>query len=435
MIGVTVMVMRRRAAVLLALVSMLGALGCRARGAAPAAGGTAPLSVSHLLSGAPGEARARDGAPDDAGFARALAPRPFRFPEDDGPHPAFRSEWWYFTGVLRARAGLAGTRRFGYELTIFRRALAPPPAAASAASPARPSAWATREAFMADLAITDVDGAPSGPRFHAYERFARDGLALAGARAHPFAVWVEDWRMAGPEDAPGTLPIHLGARDADGAEIDLLVGLAEGPAGHGRGPIAQGDQGLSAKGPARGQASYYYSRTRLPTRGRIRLPGAPAGQSFEVSGSSWMDREWSTDSLAVGVRGWDWLGVHLSDGRDLMLYRLRDDADRATPESRVTLIAASGATQHWRADQFTLSAIEVWTSPHTGGRYPIALRLEVPGAGLRLDLRSMIDDQELRLAVNYWEGAVAVSGTSAGAAIDGEGYLELTGYGGRQSQR
>ena len=146
-----------------------------------------------------------------------------------------------------------------------------------------------------------------------------------------------------------------------------------------------------------------------------------------------MDREWSTDSLAAGVTGWDWLGVRLSDGRDLMMYRLRDAGGRATRDSRLTLIGADGTTQQWTSDQFTLAPTAVWQSPHSGARYPIALRLDAPGAGLRLDVRPLQEDQELRLAVTYWEGAVALQGTVAGAPVTGEGYLELTGY--RDSQR
>ena len=397
--------------------------------APPADPGVAPLSVARLLS-------QQEGASGDAGFARALVPRPFTFPDDDGPHPAFRSEWWYFTGVLRAAGAAGAQRRFGYEMTIFRRAVV------AARAPSL-SAWATRDVFMADFAITDVDGAGSAPHFHAYEQLARDGLGLAGARAHPFAAWVDDWRMDGPTAAPGTLPIRLHARAGDGAAIDLIVGGEGGAAGagarDGRGPIAQGDRGLSAKGPRPGEASYYYSRTRLPTRGRIVLPEADAGggaQSFAVGGLSWMDREWSTGALGATVRGWDWLGAHLSDGRDLMLYRLRDQAGRATPESRLTVIGAGddGEPRRFGADQVTITPIETWTSPRTGAQYPVALRIEAPDAGLRLEVRPLRLEQELRLSVNYWEGAVSLVGSSAGAPVGGEGYLELTGYGGGQRQ-
>jgi predicted secreted hydrolase len=411
---------------------------CRG-GRAPASGASSPLSsslsLSALLADAPGADVARTGrAGENADFARALVPRPFVFPDDDGPHADFRSEWWYFTGVLRtASAGGVRARRFGYEMTIFREALVPRRAA-------RASAWSTRDAFMGHFAITDVDGGDLGDRrFHAYDRFARDGLGLAGARARPFAVWVDDWRMEGPPGGVGPLPIHLSARDADGAAIDLTV------TGEDRGqdreqdressrPIAEGDRGLSSKGPAPGNASFYYSRPSLATRGRLTLPGA----SFDVAGVSWMDREWGTGALGADVRGWDWLGVHLSDGRDLMMYRLRDPQGHATADSRVAVMPSRPAAGEARAipyQRFTLTPIDTWQSPQTGARYPVSFQLEVPEAGIDLVVRPLLVDQEMRLAVVYWEGAVSLAGTAAGAPITGEGYLELTGYGGGQRQR
>ena len=126
----------------------------------------ASLSVSQVLGG------------DTTGFARALRPRVLSFPRDHGPHPEYRTEWWYYTGNVQTADG----RHFGFQLTFFRSALAPQMAA-------RESAWATAQVYMAHLALTDVETG----RFYAFERFSRAALGLAGARAQPFAVWVEDW--------------------------------------------------------------------------------------------------------------------------------------------------------------------------------------------------------------------------------------------------
>src|SRR5688500_2291837 len=76
-------------------------------------------------------------AEDRDGFERALAPRALSFPEDHGPHPDFRTEWWYYTGNLKTPAG----RHLGFQLTFFRVALAP------AAEP-RASAWASRQLYL-----------------------------------------------------------------------------------------------------------------------------------------------------------------------------------------------------------------------------------------------------------------------------------------------
>ena len=214
-------------------------------------------------------------APDARGFARALAPRPFAFPADHGPHPDYRTEWWYYTGNLAARDG----RRFGFQLTFFRTALAPPPAPAEAEAPAAPaggrtSAWATRQVWFAHFAVTDA----AGHRFLAHERWERQALGLAGAEAAPFRVWVGPWSAAaagaGAGDGAGTRPavagtppMRLSAR-TDEAAIDLLLTPALPP-------VPQGDRGLSAKSAEPGNASYYYSLPRLAAAGapRQRRPG------------------------------------------------------------------------------------------------------------------------------------------------------------------
>jgi predicted secreted hydrolase len=191
----------------------------------------------------------------------------------------------------------------------------------------------------------------------------------------------------------------------------------------GRGPVLQGEAGLSRKGPEPGNASYYYSCTRLPTEGKLTL----GGEALAVTGESWYDREWSTSALGPELAGWDWLALDLSDGRDLMVYRLRRKDGGVAGESRATLIEASGATHLFGPEAFRMTPRSFWTSPHTGARYPVAVLVEIPEVGLRLETHPLLEDQELRLSFRYWEGAVSAVGR-AGAAITGSGYLELTGY-------
>jgi predicted secreted hydrolase len=344
----------------------------------------ARLSIASVLETAP-----------EAGFARALAPRGFAFPADHGPHPAFRTEWWYFTGNLEA----AGGRRFGYQLTFFRNALAP-------GAVARASRWGAREAWLAHFALTDVEGR----RFHAFERFRRGALGLAGAEAAPFRVWLDRWEAFG-ERFPLTLRAAAG-------EVALDLRLARG-----KPPVLQGEGGYSRKGAAPGQASYYYSLTRMPTTGRLRLDG----QDLAVSGLSWMDREWSTSSLSPGQVGWDWFALQLADGRELMLYRMRLEDGGIDPASAGSLVGADGGKRHLAHRDFAVAALARWQSP-AGGSYPARWRVRVPSAGLDLEVRPLVADQEHRGVFRYWEGAVAARGTAGGAPIAGRGYVELTGY-------
>jgi len=337
-------------------------------------------------------------ADDRAGFTRALAPRPLSFPSDHGPHPDFRTEWWYYTGNLRTAAG----RHVGFQLTFFRIALAP-------GAVVRASAWATRQLYFAHFAVTDT----AGGRFHAVTRSSREALGLAGASASPFRVWIEDWSAEGDGSSA-----RLRASDGDVA-LDLELSAAK-PV------VAQGDRGLSRKGPEPGNASFYYSFTRMPARGIVRL----GRETLEVSGEAWMDREWSTSALGSGVEGWDWFALQLDDGRELMFYLLRRRDGAIDPFSAGTLVAADGTTRALAPRDVRVETLAHWTSPRSGVRYPARWRLSVPSAALRLEIEPRLANQELIVGTRYWEGAVAVAGSAGDRPIAGQGYVELVGYGG-----
>ncbi|MCP5157532.1 MAG: carotenoid 1,2-hydratase [Ectothiorhodospiraceae bacterium] len=336
---------------------------------------------------------------DPAGFARASTPRAFVFPADHGSHPEFRTEWWYFTGTLRAEDG----RRFGFQLTFFRFAVA-------AEQPPRDSAWATRQVWMAHFAVSDE----AGRRFAAHERFARGALGMAGARAAPFRVWLDDWAVDGADR--GLAPAVLRAREGDDA-----IELALSP---GKPVVLQGDAGLSRKSAEPGNASYYYSLTRLPARGVVTVDGV----RHTVRGEAWLDREWGTSALAADQVGWDWFALRLDDGRELMFYQLRRRDGTADPASAGSLVEVDGRRRPLAAGDVRLTARSTWRSPRSGARYPVAWRLEVPAEGIDLEVVPWLTDQELDVSFRYWEGAVDVRGRAGDRAVRGEGYLEMTGY-------
>jgi predicted secreted hydrolase len=336
------------------------------------------------------------------GFARATEPRPFVFPADHGSHPEFRTEWWYFTGNLATPRG----RHFGFELTFFRYALAPetPPREGT-------SAWRARQVWMAHFAITDTDGG----RFIARERLARGALELAGATAEPLRVWVKDWEATG-QSTGENLMLRLAARD-DAIALDLRLSSTMPH-------VAQGERGLDAKGAGLGNASHYYSVPHLAAAGELSIEG----ETFGVSGLAWLDREWSTSSLDAGTEGWDWFALHLSDGSSLMYYRLRAEDGTATRFSSGSWVHADGTRTTLTSTDVTLAVLDEWTSAASGVRYPVAWRLAVPAAGLSLDIRPYLEQQELELSVRYWEGAVRAEGEGPAGALTGQGYLELAGY-------
>jgi predicted secreted hydrolase len=360
------------------------------RPSATGLGGT--LSVTQVLAAGGGD-----------GFERAFAPRRFAFPADHGPHPTFQTEWWYWTGNLRGTGPDGAPRRFGFQLTFFRTALAP------SVTP-RGSAWGARDAYLAHLALSDVETG----RFRARDRSARGALDLAGATADPLRVWVGDWIAEG--GTPDGWPVRLRAGEREFG-IDLALSA-------GKPPVLQGDHGLSRKSAAPGNASYYYSLTRMPVSGTVRV----GDQALAVEGLAWMDREWSTSALGPDQVGWDWFALQLDDGRELMLYRLRQRDGGIAPESAGTLVDAEGTARALDRDAVEVVVMDQWTSPRGGTRYPGLWRIRVPSAALDVVVTPLLRDQELDLSVRYWEGAVRVSGTLDGRAVGGSGYVELVGY-------
>lgn len=358
--------------------------------------------VSLVETMSPGEA---------ASFARAIEPRTFQFPTDHGPHPAFQTEWWYFTGNLRrvdpAGADSSDERdRFGFQLTFFRSSLSPPEDEAAAPSP---SDWRTSQIFMAHFALSDE----AGERFEPFERFARGAAGLAGAETAPFRVWLENWSAQSQGDE--TFPLRLLASEGQ-VGIDLVVAP-------GKPPVLQGEQGLSRKGESPGSASYYYSLTRLPTSGTVRI----GESSWRVEGVTWMDREWSTSSLEPGQTGWDWFALQLSDGSDLMLYQLRRDG-RTDQRSAGSVVADDGSYRTLRVEDSTIRELDTWTSPLTGTVYPAKWRLVDEAVGFDLTVEPIFSNQEHAGSVIYWEGAVDVRGKTASGEVTGSGYVELAGY-------
>ena len=333
-----------------------------------------------------------------AGFKSVTAPRKFVFPDDHGPHPDYALEWWYFTGNLGTLKG----RHFGYELTFFRIGL-------TAEELDRSSEWAAKQIYTAHFALTDVED----DKFYYFERYSRDALELAGAVGSPFHVWLEDWSAA--STGSGTLPIRLAAME-NSVEIDLLLNSEKGV-------VLNGEDGFSRKGNSSGDASYYYSLTRMPTEGTITLNE----QTHAVSGLSWLDREWSSSQLSDEHVGWDWFALQLSDGRDIMYGVLRPRYEMASEFQLGTVVEEDGSHRSIKEGEVLLDELDKWQSPR-GGTYPARWRFRMPSEGLDLEITPYISDQELDAIVRYWEGAVRIEGTSSGAPISGNGYVELTGY-------
>ena len=326
------------------------------------------------------------------------------FPAIMAPTPTSKPEWWYVTGNLATKFD----RRFGFQFTIFRRALSPDSATTD-------SEFRSNNIYMAHFTLSDMQA----DEFYHAERYARGGAGLAGARTAPnLRVWLEDWQLSAVDVSAESL--HITAA-SDNFSIDLRLQQTKPPA-------LQGIAGLSQKSAALGNASHYYSLTRLQTAGELHI----GGQSYQVSGLSWLDHEFSTSALGADAQGWDWFGLIFDDGSELMVGQIRLTEGGIEPAFGGLLVLPDGSARALSSEQIDIQALAAWRSPHSGADYPaewqISIRGEVP---FSIRVSPLMADQELHGAgIVYWEGAVQVSGDKSGY-----GYAELTGYAGSMRNR
>ena len=373
----------------------------------------ATISAAQALSGS-----------DTEGFTQALAPREFVFPGDHGAHPGFKTEWWYYTGNLFTEEG----RQFGYQFTIFRNQLSPSDADFARINQeepvlmnpeeegARDSEWSTNQLYLAHFAISDVS-----KKDHVFdERYSRGTAGLAGASVDPYRIWLEDWEITRVKDSKASdkrFQMRIKAEMSNGTALDKVLNPQK--------PLLlQGEEGYDKKGGEDGNASYYISFTRMQTEGLLKKEG----ESLAVSGLSWMDHEWSTSALDSGQTGWDWFSIQLSNGYELMYYQIRNVDPDLAPQTTGSLVTPNGQKRDLDQGEVRLEVLEYWASPHTGARYPVQWTLAIPSEELEMDVTTVFDDQEMTVSVQYYEGALQVSGKFRDEAIDGNGYIEMTGY-------
>jgi predicted secreted hydrolase len=327
------------------------------------------------------------------GYAQVKPGYELQFPRDQGSHPQFRTEWWYLTGWVKKADGT----ELGIQVTFFRNR----PLLAET----NPSKVAPRQLLFAHAALAD----PANGKLLHDQRAARAGFGLAEAKEGGTDVWIDDWSLRQTDSGYSA---RIAARDFSYA----LEFTPTQPV------LLQGDRGLSRKGPMPAQASYYYSQPQLAVSGTITVKG----EQFAVSGSAWLDHEWSSEYLAKDAAGWDWVGLNLADGGALMAFRIRDKKG-GTFWAGGSLRGADGSVHVLKPEEVSFEPARRWRSPRTGVEYPVVMRLRA--GGLDLDLEPLMDDQELDSRAStgtiYWEGAVRAR---AAGKLLGQGYLELTGY-------
>ena len=362
-------------------------------------------------------------------FPDATPGQRFTFPRDHGAHPDFRTEWWYVTGWLRTSDG----EDLGFQVTFFRSRLG--------TDESNPSRFAPKQMLFAHAALAD----PKVGHLLHDQRIARSGFGIAEASDSDAAVVLEGWRFARVADAagpatsatPSPQTLHFATRvDSDRFALDLDL-RATGPL------IAQGsdaaEAGYSQKGPVARDASRYYSVPQLTVAGSLSRGKGAERRDVKVTGTAWLDREWSSAYLDSQASGWDWVGLDLDDGGALMAFRMRDRAggklwaggSRRLPDGRI---------ERFSPADVDFATLRSWTSPGSRTTWPVMQRITI-GRGadashdvtpLTIVVDPLMDDQELdsrgSTGTIYWEGAVRVRADDATGAPIGRGYLEMTGY-------
>ncbi|MCQ8897123.1 carotenoid 1,2-hydratase [Limnobacter humi] len=325
-----------------------------------------------------------------------------QLPRDHGPHPGFRTEWWYFTGWFNS-PGLASP--LGLQITFFR--------SSPEVDVDNPSRFNPSQLLFAHAAVA----MPSqGHLVHA-QTIRRAGSGLSAIRNTPAKVLdlqMPGWTLSSQNG--DAWQCHIQAQ-----EMSLMLQMAQTQT-----PWFQGNNGYSRKGPGETQSSYYITLPHLKSSGTVQVDG----KTLPVEGSFWMDHEWSSTVLAPDAQGWDWVGLQGTAGESLMAFQIRP---KPVPGKMVKPIWTHAALRNAQGQVHTFNTVEFqtlqsWTSPRTGVVYPVEQVLILDRQ--RFHVKPMMPDQELDARTStgtlYWEGAVTVETT--GRQRWGHGYLEMTGY-------
>ncbi|CAI6075386.1 lipocalin family protein [Cohnella sp. JJ-181] len=178
----------------------------------------------------------------------------------------------------------------------------------------------------------------------------------------------------------------------------------------------------------------YYSSTRNLAYGELHAEG----RTETLRGEGWFDHQWGRSYGLLNGDGWDWFGLQLDDGRELLVSRLRREKAAAAvpgePGAAAKLILPDGSVL--TSERVLLRPARIWHSEATGADYPVAWDLLLPDYAMELRIAALMDRQEMPVLGPLraiWEGVVSVRGEARPAdgtatGIAGYGFMELVGY-------
>ena len=336
----------------------------------------------------------------------ALPGYKYNFPSEHRSHPNFKIEWWYFSGNVKDESG----NKYSFMLTFFRRGLR-----LEKTSEVNRSRWALNNLYFSHFSVYSA----KKNKHYFSEKISRGALGQAGASTEKFKVWIDDWKAEIGDQEQSNKILIFAKKDKLYLDFELEPQ---------KNPVIHGTNGISQKSSGVGQASHYYSFTRLKVNGSLSIEG----KRIAVNGSAWMDHEFGSNQLGKEQIGWDWFSIQLSNNTELMLYLMRNKSGSYDLTSSGSLIASDGSVIHLSLNDFKIKNKRFWKSKKSKALYPVEWVIEVPKYNINLKIKALHEKQELDTAkstqIIYWEGGINVEGLSQGISVNGVGFVEMTGY-------
>ncbi len=180
-------------------------------------------------------------------------------------------------------------------------------------------------------------------------------------------------------------------------------------------------------GTGRPDDLYYYSMTDIKVKGQLMHKD---GTSETLEGQGWFDHQWGRDYSLMFNRGWNWFGIQLDDGRELLVNGFHKNGQLERGTSMANVIEKDGSVRFTRNVTFQNGSL--WQNSKTGAQYPLSWQIHIPDWKMELNVSAAFPSQEMPVLgplKAIWEGACTVTGKEGTAGtLSGKAFMELVGY-------
>ncbi|MFB6319063.1 lipocalin-like domain-containing protein [Saccharicrinis sp. FJH54] len=313
-----------------------------------------------------------------------------KFPKDEGRHTTEPVEWWYTIGHL---TGDESGTHYSYMLTYFYMNYPP----------------------YQGFRIFNVTNDDTGEFYSdvqpvTYALLATDSLNLI-VKTGFLGSGTETWKNK--TNAAGMIPFEyvLTANASKGA-LNLEY-VAQKP------PLILGDDGYFPQGQE--TYTYYYSQTLNSVTGSFTFNGT----TENVSGTSWIDRQYGTFNPSTGEK-YEWFCLQLSNGMDINVWDLfaTDNTIPEDPKYKNISVYVDELNSYTNID-FHIERLGFWWNSTEDLCYARKWRLTSEQNNMDLTITAINNNTEVDLPFQFYEGSVSIEGTVNGNPVSGKGYAEL----------